>query len=67
MNEWIYGQWRGKPARENRKTGIRYAFTVTDERTYDGYWSALGFGYCTEFKAWPDQVDSDHWATLHHV
>lgn len=65
MSEFIYGQWRGKPAREVRATGVREAFCVSNEGTYEGYWQVLGMGYCTEFKPWPDQVEADQWTERH--
>lgn len=67
MSQYIYGQWRGLPAREIRETGAREVFRVNNERTYEGDWFGLGFGYRDEFKPWPDQIDSDQWSQLHHA
>lgn len=67
MSEFIYGHWRGTPARENRRTGVREFFQITSVLTYEGQWIALGLGYSMEFKPWPDQVDSDRWAELHRT
>lgn len=66
MSEFIYGHWRGQPAREIRTTGERQWYQVTNRDTYEGHWSTLAWGYCTEFKPWPDQIDCDQWSQLHH-
>lgn len=70
MNSFIYGHWRGRPAREEVGTGIRYAY-MTDDRHENGYWQALGSGYCTEFKPWPEELarahGGDNLAALHRV
>lgn len=67
MNEYIYGRWRGTPAREHIKTGARSRW-VEDERT-DGFWSELAFGYRDEFIAWPEELarlnQGDAWSNAH--
>jgi hypothetical protein len=68
MNRYIYGVWRGLPAREEIGMGVRESY-MTDERRENGYWQRLGPGYDTEFKPWPDQValvnEGDAWAENH--
>ncbi len=68
MSTYIYGHWRGLPAREEIATGVREAY-MSDDRHENGRWQALGMGYCTEFKAWPDQLSlvhrGDDWGQRH--
>lgn len=60
MSDYIYGEWRGLPAREHSKTAIREFYR-------DGIWQGpLGLGYYDEFRPWPDQADSDPMARAHH-
>lgn len=56
---YIYGEWRGKPAREDRQTGVRYYLDA-------GLWCQLGLGYNTEFKPFPEELPADPWESLHH-
>ncbi len=68
MKEYVYGHWRGKPAREIIGTGNREVF-LTDDRYENGHWQYLGMGYCTEFQAFPDQLAAvdrgDEWGDKH--
>ena len=56
---YIYGEWRGLPARQNQETGERFYFK-------DNYWQGpLAFGYKDEFKRHADEEPSDQWEQLH--
>ncbi len=58
MKTYIYGHWRGLPAREDRITNTREFFR-------ENMWQGLGGGYDTEFSAWPEQLSADAWEERH--
>jgi len=58
MSSYIYGEWRGKPARKDKTEGGKYWFE-------NGNWYRLGLGYDTEFKPFAEELSSDSWEQRH--